>query len=139
MTKSLKYLMAAVMAGIFGLSITACSADYDGFDSNDAELIGTCKVIDDVTTTGGALVGTNNGTIYACYYTGTTRAVSIVGSNNTDGKTVGCYVANDYSIITNKDVDTLNNELETLYKQNSNLTPYEYVYSVGTFPIVRKK
>jgi hypothetical protein len=45
MTKSLKYLMAAVMAGIFGLSITACSADYNGFDSNDAELIGTWDAI----------------------------------------------------------------------------------------------
>ena len=37
--------MAAVMAGIFGLSITACSANYDGFDSNDAELIGTWDAI----------------------------------------------------------------------------------------------
>ena len=30
MTKSLLYLMTAVMAGFFGLSITACSVDYDG-------------------------------------------------------------------------------------------------------------
>ena len=107
-------------------------------DTN-AGIIGACKVIDDVTTNGGALVGTNNGTVYACYYTGTTGATSLVGSNYTDGKTVGCYVANDYSTITKTDVGALNNELDALYNQNTSLTPFEYVYSVGCYPTVKKK
>ena len=45
MTKSLLYLMTAVMAGVFGLSITACSADYDGNSTDEAELVGTWDAI----------------------------------------------------------------------------------------------
>lgn len=45
MTWNLKYLMAAAMAGIMSLSMTACSADYNGYDNDDAELIGTWDAI----------------------------------------------------------------------------------------------
>jgi hypothetical protein len=45
MTKSLLYLMSAVMAGVFGLSITACSADYDGNSTDEAELVGTWDAV----------------------------------------------------------------------------------------------
>lgn len=45
MTKSLLYLMTAVMAGIVSLSMTACSADYDGNSYDDAELVGTWDAI----------------------------------------------------------------------------------------------
>ena len=45
MTKSLLYLMTAVIVGIFGLSMTACSADYDGNSYDEAELVGTWDAI----------------------------------------------------------------------------------------------
>ena len=45
MTKSLLYLMSAVMAGVFGLSITACSVDYDGNSTEEAELVGTWDAV----------------------------------------------------------------------------------------------
>ena len=45
MTKSLLYLMSAVMAGVFGLSITACSADYDGNSTKETELVGTWDAV----------------------------------------------------------------------------------------------
>lgn len=45
MTKSLLYLMTAVMVGIFGLSMTACSADYDGNSTDEAELVGTWDAV----------------------------------------------------------------------------------------------
>lgn len=102
-------------------------------------IIAACKVVDEVSTTGGALVGTNNGTIYACYYTGTTGATSLVGTNNAPTKTVGCYVASDYQTFTKTDVDGLNANLDALYVQNTSLTQFEYVYSVGNYPAVKKK
>lgn len=102
-------------------------------------IIAACKVVDEVSTTGGALVGTNNGTIYACYYTGTTGATSLVGTNNAPTKTVGCYVASDYQTFTKTDVDGLNANLDALYVQNTSLTQFEYVYSVGNYPTVKKK
>lgn len=45
MTKILLYMMSAVMVGILGLSITACSADYDGTSTDDAELVGTWDAV----------------------------------------------------------------------------------------------
>ena len=107
-------------------------------DSNNG-IIAACKVVDEVSTTVGALVGTNNGTIYACYYTGTTGATSLVGTNNAPTKTVGCYVASDYQTFTKTDVDGLNANLDALYVQNTSLTQFEYVYSVGNYPTVKKK
>ena len=102
-------------------------------------IIGACKVIDAVNTTGGALVGTNNGTIYACYHTDAVSGTKIVGTNSNEGKTIGCYVASDYSEMTSKKVVGLNTELNELYSKNTNLTQFEYVYSVGNYPMVKKK
>ena len=45
MTKSLMSLMTAVMAVFFGMSITACSVDYDGFECDEPELVGTWDAI----------------------------------------------------------------------------------------------
>ena len=38
-------MMTAVIVGIFGLSMTACSADYDGNSYDEAELVGTWDAI----------------------------------------------------------------------------------------------
>lgn len=102
-------------------------------------IVGACKVIDAVNTTGGALVGTNNGTIYACYHTDAASGTNIVRPNSGNGETVGCYVASDYSEMTSQMVDGLNTELNELYTKNASITRYEYVYSVGNYPTVKKK
>lgn len=102
-------------------------------------VIGACKVIDETTTTSGALVGTNNGTIYACFHTGAADGVKLVGTNGENAKTVGCYVASEYSAITSTQVDNLNNDLKALYEANTALTQYEYVYSPGSYPVLKKK
>jgi hypothetical protein len=102
-------------------------------------IVGACKVIDAVNTTGGALVGTNNGTIYACYHTDAASGTNIVGTNSDNGKTIGCYVASNYSEMTSQMVDDLNAKLDVLYNKDASLTPFEYVYSVGNYPTVKKK
>ena len=43
--KSLLFLMNAVMAGFFCLSMAACSVDYDGNDDSNEDLIGTWDVV----------------------------------------------------------------------------------------------
>ena len=43
--KNLLYLMNAVMAGFFSLSMAACSVDYDGNDDNNEDLIGTWDAV----------------------------------------------------------------------------------------------
>jgi hypothetical protein len=43
--KSLLFLMNAVMAGFFSLSMAACSVDYDGNDDSNEDLIGTWDAI----------------------------------------------------------------------------------------------
>ena len=45
MTKSLFYLMTVGLAGVFNISMTACSVDYDGNDCDDSELIGTWEAV----------------------------------------------------------------------------------------------
>jgi hypothetical protein len=102
-------------------------------------VIGACKVIDEVETTSGVLVGTNNGTIYACSHTGAANDAKLVGTNNAQDKTIGCYVASDYSAITSAIVDNMNKDLNGLYEVNTTLTQYEYVYSAGSYPTVKKK
>lgn len=87
-------------------------------DTN-AGTIGGCKVVEDVelSTQGGALVGTNSGsgTIYACYHIGnatykkdddTTIALGLVGSN--EGNIFGCYHAGDDFTIANTNSGTIN-------------------------------
>ena len=107
--------------------------------NTNAGIIGGCKIVDDVNTTACALVGTNNGTIYACYHTDAASGTKIVGKNIDEGKTYGCYVAGNYSEMTSQIVDELNKELNELYKQNTKFTQFEYVYSVGNYPTVKKK
>lgn len=85
------------------------------------------------------MVGTNNGTIYACFHTGAADGVKLVGTNGENAKTVGCYVASEYSAIMSTQVDNLNNDLKALYEANTALTQYEYVYSPGNYPTLKKK
>ena len=103
--------------------------------------IGGCKVIDDVSTTGGALVGTNSGLIYASYCTGEDGTTTLIGSNN--GQAVGCYQSTDLTALDEASLDTLvkqlNSDLGELYKTSSSLTQYEYIYSPGNYPTVKKK
>lgn len=106
-------------------------------DSN-AGIVGGCKVIDDVNTTGGALVGTNSGTIHACYYTGS-NDVPLVGS----GATVGCYVAKDITSFHEAEtkVGELNLELDDWYNKDENKSKYKsqfkFVHSPGNYPTVK--
>lgn len=108
-------------------------------DSN-AGIVGGCKVIDDVNTTGGALVGTNSGTIHACYYTGS-NDVPLVGS----GTTVGCYVAKDITSFHEAEtkVGELNLELDDWYNIDENKSKYKsqfkFVHSPSSYPTVKKK
>ena len=109
-------------------------------NTNDGT-IGGCKVIDDVNTTDGALVGTNNGLIYASYCTGETGTTTLIGSNS--GQVVGCYQSTDLTALDEASLEakvkTLNNDLGDLYKNNTSLTQYEYIYSPGNYPSVKKK
>jgi hypothetical protein len=103
-------------------------------------VIGGCKVVDDVNTTGGVLVGTNNGIVYACYYTGSSD-VPLVESEN-QGTTKGCYSVAKHSLhdMMQQDfVDTLNSALETLYNSNTSLTKFEFILNKGSYPTVKKK
>jgi len=103
--------------------------------------IGGCKVIDDVSTTGGALVGTNSGLIYASYCTGEEGTTTLIGSNS--GQAVGCYQSTDLTALDEASLEAkvkqLNSDLSELYKTNSSLTQYEYIYSPGNYPTVKKK
>ena len=96
-------------------------------------IIGGCRVIDDVKITGegdcGALIGTNTGTIHACYYTGDTG--NLVGTNS--GTTVGCYDANNL-----KTADALNEELKTWYGTSGSKyrTKFKYTATPGNLPTV---
>ena len=122
------------------LYITTVGEVADGaLAGTNAGVIGACKVVDEVNTTGGALVGTNTGIVYASYHTNAVGDIDIVKSNSDDGKTVGCYVASDYSAITSDKVAEMNTDLGVLYGQNAKLTQFEYVYSVGNYPTVSKK
>ena len=108
-------------------------------DSNEG-VIGGCKVIDDVITTGGALVGTNTGTVYASYYTGEANTIPLVGTNN--GKMVGCYQSKDItsfdeSLLVNL-VERLNNELTAWY-MDSSCTQFFFVYLTASYPTVQKQ
>lgn len=111
-------------------------------DSN-AGIVGGCKVIDDVNTTGGALVGTNSGSIHACYYTGS-NDVSLVGTNSEGGIVVGCYVANEipssFHEVESK-VTQLNKDLEKWYNENTGKykSQFKFVHSPGNYPTVEKK
>ena len=103
-------------------------------------VIGGCKVVDDVNTTGGVLVGTNTdkGTIYACYYTGS-NTNKLIGSGTA---AVGCYCVADHTLheMMQQDfVDTLNSALETLYNSNTSLTKFEFILNKGSYPTVKKK
>lgn len=106
----------------------------------NAGIIGGCKVIDDVSVAdgGGALVGTNTGSIYACYHTGTTQ---LVGTTSADG-VIGCYTASDITSLSSDYlkglVESLNTKLTTWYKDHLGFTQYQYVYTVGSYPTVVK-
>jgi hypothetical protein len=97
-------------------------------------------VIDDVETTGGALVGTNDGIVYACYHTGLSNGNRLIGQDH--GNTIGCYQASD---ITSFDeallkslVATLNTSLTTWYASHPNLTEFTFVYSPASYPAVKR-
>lgn len=128
-------------------------------DSN-AGLIGGCRVDGDVTSTEGALVGTNSGIIYACCHTGMTRGTAgLIGTNT--GSVIGCYQAGEvdggtaYSIaaVNSGQIDcpqpqslyemqqesfteSLNQSLETWYSANPTVERFSFVYSTASFPLV---
>ena len=96
---------------------------------------------DDVNTTGGALVGSNSGIIYASYCTGEDGTTTLVGSNS--GQAVGCYQSTDFTSLDESNlkklVDTLNGDLDSLYVKQATLTQYKYIYSAGSYPTVQKQ
>lgn len=97
-------------------------------------VIGACKVIDEVTVSSaddGALVGTNSGTVYACYHTGNTKLVG-------RGETIGCYIASDINSFDDASLKTFVEKLNQELTDN-NLTKYQYEYSVGSYPTVKKQ
>ena len=107
----------------------------------NAGVIGGCKVIDDVSVAdgGGALVGTNSGSIYACYHTGTSPLVAA----NSTGEVIGCYTASDITSLTEDHlktlVESLNAQLTSWYDNHLNLTQFEFVYTIGSYPSVQQK
>jgi hypothetical protein len=109
--------------------------------NTNAGTIGGCKIIDDVNTKGGALVGSNSGIIYASYCTGEDGTTTLVGSNS--GQAVGCYQSTDFTSLDESNlkklVDTLNGDLDSLYVKQATLTQYKYIYSAGSYPTVQKQ
>lgn len=109
-------------------------------DTN-AGTIGGCKIIDDVNTIGGALVGNNSGLIYACYSTGESGTTKLIGGNS--GQAVGCYQSTDFTSLDESNlkklVDTLNGDLDSLYVKQATLTQFKYIYSAGSYPTVQKQ
>ena len=125
--------------------------------------IGACKVIDDVETTGGALVGTNSGLIYASYHTGDTKGTAGLVDTNT-GTIVGCYQAGNvdggtafsiaktnqgtiacpaptslYEIQQQAFTDQLNNGLKTWYATQASRTQFYYVHTAANWPTIQKQ
>ena len=87
MTKSLLYLMTAVMAGFFGLSITACSVDYDGNSYDEPDLVGTWDAVSSqfyAVGEGYSKPGLGDG-----YWVITDRTITEYDHNNTKGTTTG--------------------------------------------------
>ena len=124
--------------------------------------IGGCKVIDDVTTAGGALVGTNGGIIYACYHIGSTKGTAGLADNNT-GSIIGCYQAGEveggtaFSIAATNSgtincptpaslheiqqsdfVKSLNDALDNWHKEHTGYTSFHFIFSAANFPMVQK-
>ena len=119
-------------------------------------IIGGCKVIDDVTLSGegaGALVGTNTGTIHACYYTGTGNLVGTNTDGNKTGTLVGCYQASDITSFTKEfltnfidgtdgenPTNGLNDDLNAFYSNESNSSKFRikfnYTFTPGNYPTV---
>lgn len=121
-------------------------------------IIAACRVIDDVQTNGGALVGTNNGAIYASYHTGDTHGTAgLVHANS--GHIIGCYQAGDviggtafsiahentgtincpsplslYEIQQDAFVNALNTSLEDWYKTHPLLTPFTFEPHPANYP-----
>jgi len=95
------------------LQITTVGSIHGGaLAVTNAGIIGGCRVVDDITTDGGALVGINSGTVHACYYTG---AGNLVGTNT--GYTIGCYQANDITSFTNSSLTTFVNNLNSILNE----------------------
>ena len=119
------------------LQITTVGSIHGGaLAVTNAGIIGGCRVVDDITTDGGALVGINSGTVHACYYTG---AGNLVGTNT--GYTIGCYQANDITSFTNSSLTTFVNNLNSIlnewYKENFfKGTKFNYTFTPGNYPTV---
>lgn len=119
------------------LQITTVGSIHGGaLAVTNAGIIGGCRVVDDITTDGGALVGINSGTVHACYYTG---AGNLVGTNT--GYTIGCYQANDITSFTNSSLTTFVNNMNSIlnewYKVNSfKGTKFNYTFIPGNYPTV---
>ena len=119
------------------LQITTVGSIHGGaLAVTNAGIIGGCRVVDDITTDGGALVGINSGTVHACYYTG---AGNLVGTNT--GYTIGCYQANDITSFTNSSLTTFVNNMNSIlnewYKVNSfKGTTFNYTFIPGNDPTV---
>ena len=119
------------------LQITTVGSIHGGaLAVTNAGILGGCRVVDDITTDGGALVGINSGTVHACYYTG---AGNLVGTNT--GYTIGCYQANDITSFTNSSLTTFVNNLNSIlnewYKENFfKGTKFNYTFIPGNYPTV---
>ena len=109
--------------------------------NTNAGTIGGCKIVDDVNTKGGALVGSNSGIIYASYCTGEDGTTKLIGNNS--GQVVGCYQSTDFTSLDESNlkklVDKLNGDLDSLYVKQATLTQYKYIYSAGSYPTVQKQ
>ena len=119
------------------LQITTVGSIHGGaLAVTNAGILGGCRVVDDITTDGGALVGINSGIVHACYYTG---AGNLVGTNT--GYTIGCYQANDITSFTNSSLTTFVNNLNSIlnewYKENFfKGTKFNYTFIPGNYPTV---
>ena len=116
-------------------------AGNGALSNTNAGTIGGCKVVDDVMTTGGALVGSNSGIIYASYCTGEDGTTKLIGENS--AKAVGCYQSTDFISLDESNlkklVDKLNGDLDSLYVKQTTLTQFKYIYSAGSYPTVQKQ
>ena len=128
---------------------------------SNAGTVGGCHILDDVTTQGGAIAGTNSGVIYACCHTGVTHGTAgLVGTNT--GKIIGCYQAGDvdggtaYSIAATNSgqincpaasslyemelepfTESLNNTLESWYLAHTSLEQFTFIHQDAGFPVIR--
>jgi len=89
------------------------------------------------------LVGTNSGTVHACYCTGDisvgeTAVGTLIDSG--EDKSVGCYIASEITSFTDaalkNKVEQLNVALSNYYSHEFNHTRYQFTHVSANYPTV---